>query len=44
MVTPGRRPQEPGRPEERAEIMTKPLPQILDEMEGAIRAAAAVSG
>ena len=28
------------RPREAPEIMTKPLPQILEEMEGSIRAAA----
>ena len=33
-------PEEVERPEETPEIMTKPLPQILDEMEANIRAAA----
>ena len=41
MVTRQRRiPEEVERPRESPEIMTKPLPQILEEMEASIKAAA----
>ena len=40
MVTKRVRAPDEERPEETPEIMTKPLPQILDEMEANIRAAA----
>lgn len=40
MVSENVGPPEAGRPEEAPKILTKPLPQILDEMDGNIRAAA----